>query len=68
MILEALAAFNQWWFDVIVKNGGYIFLILMAVAIPLQINTWRMRKRSERLWRELNNRWAKSIGDEWNTV
>jgi hypothetical protein len=33
MILEALASFNKWWFDVIVVNAGYWFLLGMGIVV-----------------------------------
>ena len=54
MILEILAAFNSWWFETIVKNGGYVFLILMSITILLTIQRWRLDIKNRKEWDKLN--------------
>jgi hypothetical protein len=59
MILEALAAFNKWWFDVFVVNAGYWFLVSMGILLTSLLFRIKVRvktKTREQIFKEEVNK------------
>ena len=64
MILEALASFNKWWYDVFVVNAGYWFLVSISILIITSLLKVKVRVKTKTREQILREDFHKKL-DEW---